>query len=186
MHADGGVEIGVDRGHHRGHRSPGGKPGHIDPSVVDRTAVHHLAGDPGDERRLTSITELMSRGKPVPVLARIRRGGLLRVGDEEGLTLSEVVHAGSSGERGGVLTAAVQHDDQRQGAAGAAAGHIQPVSTGTSGAGVRKDVKPACEIGVCHSARYTTRACYSLQAHSWVRRLTLTATPDLWVPEEST
>src|SRR5450432_3586356 len=85
----------------------------------------------------------MTRDKPVPVLARIRRGGLLRVGDEEGLTLGEVVHAGSGSEAGSVLSAAVQHHDQRQGPARAAGGDIEPVGTGTGGAGVGKGVKPA-------------------------------------------
>src|ERR1700722_19078016 len=85
----------------------------------------------------------MTRDKPVPVLAGIRRGGLLGVGDEEGLALGEVVHAGSGSEGGGVLSAAVQHHDQRQGAARAAGGDIEPGGTGAGGADVGKGVKPA-------------------------------------------
>src|SRR3984885_15452146 len=85
----------------------------------------------------------MTGDKPVPVLAGIRRGGLLRVGDEEGLALGEVVHAGSGSEGGGVLSAAVQHHDQRQGPARAAGGALKPGGTGAGGAGVGKGVKPA-------------------------------------------
>src|ERR1700733_6133316 len=85
----------------------------------------------------------MTWDKPVPVLARIRRGGLLRVGDEEGLTLGKVVHAGSGSEGGSVLSAAVQHHDQRQGPARAAGGDIEPVGTGTGGARVGQGLKPA-------------------------------------------
>lgn len=48
VNAGGGVKIGVDGGHHCGHRAPSGKSGHIHPGVVDRIAVHHLAGDPSD------------------------------------------------------------------------------------------------------------------------------------------
>src|ERR1700722_20171394 len=85
----------------------------------------------------------MTRDKPVPELAGIRRGGLLGVSDEEGLAFGEVVHAGSGSEGGGVLSAAVQHHDQRQGAARAAGGDIEPVGTGAGGAGVGKGVKTA-------------------------------------------
>ena len=85
----------------------------------------------------------MTGVEPVPVPARVRRAGLFGVGDEERLTLGEVVHAGSGGEGRGVLSAAVQHHDQRQGAAGVAGGDIEPVGAGTGGVGVGEGVKPA-------------------------------------------
>ena len=146
--ADGGVQIGVDRGHHRGHRAPGGKPRHIHPFGIYVMALHDLGGDPGDERRLAGVAPLMTGGKPVPVPARVRRAGLLGVGDQEGLTLGEVIHGGGSGEGRRVLGAAVQHHDQRHRGAGRAARDVEPVGAGTSRARVGEGVKPApCPLG---------------------------------------
>ena len=141
--ADGGVQIGVDRGHHRGHRASGGKTGHVHPVGIYAVAVHDLGGDPGDQRRLAGVAPLMTGGKPVPVPARVRRAVLFGVGDQEGLTLGEVVHAGSGGEGGCILGAAVQHHDQGQGGAGVAGWDIEPVGAGTGSVGVGEGVKPA-------------------------------------------
>ena len=143
MHAGGGVEIGVDRGHHRGHRAPGGESGHVHPGGVCPVAVGDLAGDPGDQRRLAGAAALVTGREPVPVPARVRRGGLLGVGDEQCLTLGQVVHAGGGGEGRGVLGAAVQHHDQGHGAAGVAGGDVEPVAAGAGGVAVGEGVKPA-------------------------------------------
>src|ERR1039457_974016 len=87
---------------------------------------------------------LMTGNEPVPVSARVRRPRLFRVGDEELFSLGKGVHAGSGGEGGGVLSAAVQHDDQRHGGAGVVGGGIEPVGAGAGGVGVGEDVKAAC------------------------------------------
>ena len=86
---------------------------------------------------------LVTGDKPVPVPARVRRGGLLGVGDEQPLTLGEIVHAGGGGEGRGVLGAAMQHHDQGQGAAVMAGGNVEPVGAGAGGVGVGEGLKPA-------------------------------------------
>ena len=51
MHADGGEEIGIGRGHDRGRGPAGREPGDIDPLRVDGILAHDLAGDARDQRR---------------------------------------------------------------------------------------------------------------------------------------
>ena len=64
---------------------------------------------------------LVGRGEPVPVAPVVGRARLLGIGHEEGVPLGEIVHPRAGGEVGGVLLAAVEHDDEWHGVTGAAA-----------------------------------------------------------------
>ena len=136
MHSDPGVELRVGRGHHRRHGAAGGESGDIDPGGVDLVVGHDLTGDAGDDRRLARACPLVGGGEPVPVAAAVGRGGLLRVRDEERVLLGEVIHPGACGEVGGVLLAAVQHDDQRYRRTGVAGGDVEVIASGPGWVGV--------------------------------------------------
>ena len=62
----------------------------------------------------------------VPVAAGVGRAGLFRVGDHERVLLGQLVHAGSGGEIGRVLAAAVQHLDDLPGRRAPFRGWITP------------------------------------------------------------
>ena len=136
MHSDPGVELRVGRGHHRRHGAASGESGDIHPGRVDLVVGHDLAGDAGDDRRLARACLLVGGGEPVPVAAAVGRGGLLWVGDEEGVLLGEVVHPGAGGEVGGVLFAAVQHDEQGHRRTGVAGGDVEVIASGPGWVGV--------------------------------------------------
>src|SRR5664279_6509593 len=73
-----------------------------------------MPGDTGDDRRFAAAAGMVLPAEPVPVAAGVGRAGLFRVGDQERVLLGQLVHAGSGGEIGRVLAAAVQHlDDLR-------------------------------------------------------------------------
>ena len=72
--------------------------------------------------------------EPVPALVRVRARRLRRVEDEEALLLGERVHARAGGEVVRVLGAAVQHDDQRQGAT-LEAGRLEQLEAARAGCG---------------------------------------------------
>ena len=105
MHAGRGIQVGIGRCHDGGHRTAGGEPGDVHAGRIDRKLLRDLTGDAGDDRRLAGTGALVGWLKPVPVAAVVGRGGLLGVGDQEGVLLGELVHAGAGGEVGGVLLA---------------------------------------------------------------------------------
>ena len=142
MHAGGDVQVGVSRGHHRGHGAPGGETGHVDPAGIDGAGTPDLAGDPGDEGRLAGTGELIARPEPVPALQGVGGGRLLGVGDDEGVALGQLVHACAGGEVTGALRTAVQHDDQRHGLPRIAGGDVQLVRARAGRVGVREIGEP--------------------------------------------
>ena len=113
-----------------------------------------IAGSPAPAR-------WCARVEPVPVAAAVGRGGLLRVGDEEGVLLGELVHPGAGGEVGGVLLAAVQHDDQRYRRTGVAGGDVEVVASGPGRLGVVQvaDLAAGCGGRRSRDRRRGARGC---------------------------
>ena len=136
MHSDPGVELRVGRGHHRRHGAASGESGDIHPGGIDLVVGHNPAGDSGDDGRLPRACLLVGAGEPVPIAAPVGRGRLLRVGNEEGVLLGEGVHPGASGEVGGILLAAVQHDEQGYRRPDVAGGDIEVIASGPGWVGV--------------------------------------------------
>ena len=56
---------------------------------------------------------LVAGAEPIPQAVPVGVPGLFRIGDQKGVLFGEFVHPGAGGEIGGLLLAAVQHDDQR-------------------------------------------------------------------------
>ena len=59
MHTDPRIELGIGRGHHRGHGAAGGESGDVNTRGVDRVVGHDLTGDAGDDRRLAGPSLLV-------------------------------------------------------------------------------------------------------------------------------
>ena len=112
MHANTGVEIGIDVAHDRRRRSACRKPRDIDALRIHAMPANDLLGDPRKERRLALPAALILRPEPIPALRDICAQSLLGIGDEEAMLLGEVVHPRSGREVVGGLGAAVQHHDQ--------------------------------------------------------------------------
>ena len=131
---------------------------------VDLVVGHDLAGDAGDDGRLARACLLVGAGEPVPVAAAVGRSRLLRVGDEEGVLLGEVVHPGAGGEVGGVLLAAVQHDDQGHRRTGVAGGDIEVIASGPGWFGV---VQVADLTAGCGGRRSRAGRCGGQRVPRW-------------------
>ena len=86
--------------------------------------MHDLARDARDERRFTAIPALVVRAKPIPTPRRVRVTGLRRIDYEAGFFLRDHIHSGPGGEIVRCLSAAVQHDNQRNCLALIAAGNV--------------------------------------------------------------
>ena len=135
VHPDRGVQVGVGRGHHRGHRAPGGEPGDEHARGVDAEVLHHAAGDARDDRRLTGARVLVGRGEPVPVAALVGLPRLLGIDDDEAVLLRQLVHPRSRREVGRVLLPAVEHDDERSRVRDVTR-DVEPVAAAPGGLGV--------------------------------------------------
>ena len=88
-----GVEIGIGRGHDRGHRAAGRQARHIDAGRVDGKLGHDGAGEAREDRRLARRRALVGELEPVPAGRAVGAPRLPRLGDEEAALLGERVHA---------------------------------------------------------------------------------------------
>ena len=79
--------------------------------------LQDVANHAGEKRRFAAAAPLVAGRKPVPALVRIRSRRLRRIKDEEAFGLRQLVHSRAGREVVGVLRAAVEHDDERQGLA---------------------------------------------------------------------
>ena len=115
MDTDGGIEVGIRCPHDGGLGAARRQPGDINAGRVDWVVAHDLARNPGDEGWLARVAPLVAGAEPVPAFGRVGGRWLARIGDHEPLGLRPLIHTRSRGEVVGVLGAAVQHDDQRDG-----------------------------------------------------------------------
>ena len=89
--------------------------------------LHHRARHARQNGRLTATTLLVVVLEPVPAARRVGALRLRRVEHKKALFQRRLVHAGPGGEIVGVLRAAMQHDDQGQGARGRRRGDVELV-----------------------------------------------------------
>ena len=72
MHANTGVEIGIDVAHDCSRRPACRKPCDVDAPRIHAMLADDLLGDPRNERWLTAPAALIFRPEPVPALPDIR------------------------------------------------------------------------------------------------------------------
>ena len=101
MHADGGIEVGIGRGHDGSHGASCRHPCHVDPLSIDVIRADDLPRDPGDEGRFALATMLVGRLEPVPTLRAIGRLRLLRIGDKKSVPFREHIHTRAGGKING-------------------------------------------------------------------------------------
>src|ERR1022692_2706890 len=92
MYARGGVEVWVSRSHDGRHGSAGGQARHVDAAIVNGVGSHDLLSDTCNEGWFARSPDLVCRLEPVPVSPMVGGAVLLRVGHEEGVPLSQLVH----------------------------------------------------------------------------------------------
>jgi hypothetical protein len=136
MDADGGENIGIGGRHDRRRCAASREPRDIDSTRIGGELLDHLHGDASDERWLAAVALLVTGVEPVPAFLHVCRLGLTRIGDQERLLLGHFVHPGACGEVVWVLSAAVQHDHDREGLTRVTAGNIYLVAP--TSCGVRK------------------------------------------------
>jgi len=113
---------------------PGGQSGDEDPAGVDGVIADDLAGDCGNDRRFPGTGGLVLGLEPVPHPGGIGGARLLGVGNQETMPIRQLVHRGACRKIGGVLTSAVQHDDQWEGNPGGGSGRdVEVIVPGSSG-----------------------------------------------------
>jgi hypothetical protein len=112
VHADGGEQVGVGGGQHRGHGATGGQAGEVDPLGVHRMVTDELFGDTGDDRGLADVGRLVFWSEPVPEAVGVGIDRLLGIRHQEVVVVGEGVHRRAGSEVGGILLPAVQHDQQ--------------------------------------------------------------------------
>src|SRR5258708_8263569 len=68
MHADGGLQVRVQRRHNHCHGPASRHPGHLHPAALNLVLAHDLPRDPSNEGGLTPITLLIALLEPIPTL----------------------------------------------------------------------------------------------------------------------
>src|SRR5918998_123711 len=89
MDTDRGVVVGVSRAHDRVYCPASGHPGYVHLVGGNMVLADDLAGDAGDERRLSAPALLLGGLEPIPALRAVGAYDLGRIGDEEGVLLGE-------------------------------------------------------------------------------------------------
>ena len=79
-----------------------------------RLAATSQVGNSGDDARFSRIAHLVRDMEPVPACCLIGAHGLPRIGDDEATFFREPVHTRPHCKVVGVLSATVEHNQQRQ------------------------------------------------------------------------
>lgn len=106
-------ESGMPGDHQRRHARPGGEPRHRHARRIHRLGQADLLDRAGDQVGLALRPPAVGI-EPVPASLPVGCGALLRVEHQKTFPQRHPVHARAGGKAGGILTAAMQHDQQGQ------------------------------------------------------------------------
>lgn len=98
MHADRGIKVWVSCSHDGRSSTASGEAGNVYSARLDEKVPHYAACYPCNEGRFAAAASLVAAVKPVPTSRRVGRLGLLRIGNEEHLLFSTLVHPRAGSE----------------------------------------------------------------------------------------
>ena len=127
---------------------------HIDALRVDGIVVHDSARDARDQRRFTATSPLVLGAKPIPTLRRVRVARLCGIDHETGLFLRNQIRSRPGGEIIRSLSAAVQHNNQRNRLTLIAARNVQLVGAAARRIGITcfKNFPPSGRTSGVHNS----------------------------------
>src|SRR5262245_21211873 len=129
------VEIRISRPHHSRHGAAGRETRHEDAGRIDIVGGNNVLSDAGNDGWLTRPAYLVLRHEPIPAQGCVCCLGLARIGNQQSMLLSEIVHACASREVVSILHATMQHHDQTSPANCVTTRNIKLVAAAAGGAG---------------------------------------------------